>query len=248
MNAPVSISDVSGVREALSILGLETDVRGDVDASTLKAAFRKAVKAERPDQAGGDAERFRRVIAAYRLIQAHQPPRPALSAPAARPAPAPVLVLSPMQALAGGQVEVRLGARTVQVTAPKGLRSGDHLRLRRGAADGSDLYLSVLIRPEDGLSVVGDDLFMTWAVERRLMADGGRVEIETPVGTRSAWITADMAAPVRVRLKDLGLPARGSRPAGHLFVTLEPSSDAPSAAEGLLVRFTRVWTQERLAA
>ena len=174
MSAPVSISDVSGVREALSILGLETDVRGDVDASTLKAAFRTAVKAARPDQAGGDAERFRRVIAAYRLIQAHQPPRPALSAPAARPAPTPVLVLSPMQALAGGQVEVRLGARTVRVTTPKGLRSGDHLRLRRGAADGSDLYLSVLIRPEDGLSVVGDDLFMTWAVERRLMADGGR--------------------------------------------------------------------------
>ena len=57
-----------------------------------------------------------------------------------------------------------------------------------------------------------------------------------------------MAAPVRVRLKDLGLPARGSRPAGHLFVTLEPSSDVPSAAEDLLVRFTRVWTQERLAA
>ena len=164
------------------------------------------------------------------------------------PAAAPVLVLSPMQALAGGQVEVRLGARTGRVTTPKGLRSGDHLRLRRGAADGSDLYLSVLIRPEDGLSVVGDDLFMTWAVERRLMADGGRVEIETPVGTRSAWITADMAAPVRVRLKDLGLPARGSRPAGHLFVTLEPSSDVPSAAEDLLVRFTRVWTQERLAA
>lgn len=244
MSAPVSISDVSGVREALSILGLN----GDADASTLKAAFRTAVKAARPDQAGGDAERFRRVIAAYRLIQAHQPPRPALSAPAARRAPTPVLVLSPMQALAGGQVEVRLGARMVRVTAPRGLRSGDHLRLKRGAADGSDLYLSVLIRPEDGLSVVGDDLFMTWAVERRLMADGGRIEIETPVGTRSAWITADMAVPVRVRLKDLGLPARGSRPAGHLFVTLEPSSDVPSAAEDLLVRFTRVWTQERLAA
>ena len=65
---------------------------------------------------------------------------------------------------------------------------------------------------------------------------------------RARWITADMAAPVRVRLKDLGLPARGSRPAGHLFVTLEPSSDVPSAAEDLLVLFTRVWTQERLAA
>ncbi len=107
---------------------------------------------------------------------------------------------------------------------------------------------AVLIRPEDGLSVVGDDIFMTWPTEQRLMADGGRVEIETHAGTRSAWITADMAAPVRVRLKGLGLPARGSREAGHLFVTLTPSSDVPSAAEDLLLRFTRVWTQERLAA
>ena len=39
------------------------------------------------------------MIAAYRLIQAHQPARPALSAPKQRPAPAPVLVLSPMQAI-----------------------------------------------------------------------------------------------------------------------------------------------------
>lgn len=244
MSAHRPSSDVSGVREALAVLG----VAADVDAPTLKAAFREAVKAARPDQAGGDAERFRHVIAAYRLIQAHQPGRAALAPPRIRPAPAPVLALSPMQALAGGKVEVRLGARTVRVTTPKGLRTGDHLRLRQGAADGADLYLAVLIRPEDGLSAMGDDLFMSWPVERRLMADGGRVEIETPMGTRSAWITADMAAPVRVRLKGLGLPARGSRAAGHLFVTLTPSSDTPSAAEDLLVRFTRVWTQERLAA
>ena len=244
MSAHRPAFDVSGVREALAILG----VAGDADAPALKAAFRSAVKSARPDQPGGDAERFRRVIAAYRLIQAHRPVRPALAAPSARPAPAPVLSLTPIQALSGGKVEVRLGARTVRVTAPRGLRTGDHLRLSGGAADGSDLYLSVLIRPEEGLSVMGDDLFMSWPVERRLMADGGRVEIETHAGARSAWITADMAAPVRVRLKGLGLPARGSRAAGHLFVTLTPSSDTPSAAEDLLVRFTRVWTQERLAA
>ena len=237
-------SDVSGVREALSTLGLDSGA----DAAALKAAFRAAVKAARPDQPGGDAERFRRVIAAYRLIQAHRPARPALAAPKVRPAPPPVLVLSPMQAIAGAQVDLRLGGRTVRVTAPAGLRTCEHLRLRRGAADGGDLYLSVLIRPEDGLSVMGDDLFMTWPTEPRLMADGGRVEIETHAGARSAWITPDMTAPVRVRLKGLGLPARGSRAAGHLFVTLTPSSDVPSAAEDLLLRFTRVWAVDRLAA
>lgn len=112
----------------------------------------------------------------------------------------------------------------MRVTAPKGLRSGDHLRLRRGAADGSDLYLAVLIRPEDGLSALGDDLFMTWPTESRLMADGGRVEIETYAGTRSAWITADMTAPVRVRLK--------AGPAGARIAQRRASVRDPDAVVG----------------
>ena len=244
MSAIRSTSDAAAVREALSILGLH----GATDAAALKAAFRAAVKAARPDQAGGDAERFRRVIAAYRLIQAHAPARPSLAAPAERPTPRPVLGLSPMQALAGARVELRLGARTVRVAVPAGLRTGEHLRLRGGATDGSDLYLAVLIRPEDGVSVMGDDLFMSWPTPSRLMDEGGRVEIETHAGARSAWITPEMAAPARVRFKAMGLPARGPHPAGHLFVTLTPSSEAPSAAEDLLVRFTRAWAPERLAA
>ena len=150
--------------------------------------------------------------------------------------------------MTGALINLRVGGRTVRVAVPPGLRTGDHLRLKGGAADGGDLYLPVLIRPEDGLSVMGDDLFMTWPVERRTMADGGRVEIETHAGPRSAWIVPDMTAPVRVRLKGLGLPARGSRGAGHLFVSLIPTHDTPSSAEDLLLRFTRVWTPERLAA
>ncbi|MBA4809149.1 DnaJ C-terminal domain-containing protein, partial [Brevundimonas sp.] len=163
-------------------------------------------------------------------------------------APTPVLTLTPLQALAGARVDLRLGERTVRVAVPAGLRTGEHLRLRGGAVDGGHLYLAVLIRPQDGLSVMGDDLFMSWPTSARLLEEGGRVEIETHAGTRSAWITPEQTAPVRIRLKNLGLPARGSRSAGHLFVTLTPSSDAPSAAEDMLVRFTRVWTPERLAA
>lgn len=244
MNARPTSTDVSGVRDALAVLGLSEGA----DAAALKVAFRTAVKAARPDQVHGDAGRFRQVIAAYRLIQAHQPARPALAAPPVPPPPSPVLAISPMQAVTGARIQLRLGGRTVRVAVPPGLRTGDHLRLKGGAADGGDLYLPVLIRPEDGLSVMGDDLFMTWPVERRTMADGGRVEIETHAGPRSAWIVPDMTAPVRVRLKGLGLPARGSRGAGHLFVSLIPTHDTPSSAEDLLLRFTRVWTPERLAA
>jgi curved DNA-binding protein len=57
-----------------------------------------------------------------------------------------------------------------------------------------------------------------------------------------------VASPYRLRLRGLGLPPRGARSQGHLFVALIPSEDTPSAAEDLLARFTRVWTPERQAA
>lgn len=238
-----SAPEVASSQEALALLGLT----GPAEGAALTAAFRAAVKAARPDQPGGDEARFRKVIAAWRLLQA-EGGRRALEAPAAPAPPRPVVAITPAEALGGGRVFVALGGgRTIDVRVPMGLRSGEHLRLKGAAEDGTDLYLPVLIRAADGLSALGDDLYMTFPVAPRLLEDGGRLEIETWAGPCSAWLVAGQQT-LRIRLKGLGLPARGKRPLGHLFVTLEPSADAPSAAEDLLVRFTRVWTPDRLAA
>jgi curved DNA-binding protein len=235
-------SEVTSLSEAWTLLGLT----GPAEGAALTTAFRAAVKSARPDQDGGDEARFRKVIAAWRLVQA-QAGQPVLEAPTAPPAPQAVIAITPREALEGGAVSVTVEGRTLKVQAPAGLRSGEHLRLKGGAADGADLHLPVLIRATDGLNVIGDDLYMDWPVARRLVEDGGRIEIDTHAGSRSAWIVAGQE-PLRLRLRGLGLPARGSRPQGHLFVTLIPSEDAPSAAEDLLVRFTRVWTPDRMAA
>lgn len=235
--------DLLTLAEAHALLGLS----GPADAGVAAAAFRRAVKAARPDLPEGDAERFRRVIAAWRLIQALEP-APALPPPApARNASVPVRV-TPLQALSGAAVTVSHGRRRLKVHVPAGLRNGDRLRLAGAGRDGADLFLPVLIRAADDLTVLGDDLFMTAPVPARVLADGGRIEIATHAGPRTAWVTAGLEAPVRLRLRDLGLPARGRRPAGHLFVTLEACADAPSAAEDLLARFARVWTSDRIAA
>ena len=234
--------EVASTREAYALLGLT----GPAEGAALTAAFRIAIKAARPEAAGGSEARFRRTIAAWQLIQRQAAPL-ALAAPAVRPSTPPVLAISPLDALNGGVVEVRTNGRTLRVQAPAGLRTGEHLRLKSAGEDGADLYLPVLVRGAHGLRAVGDDLYMTCPVPPRLLEDGGRLEIETHAGTRSAWLVAGHQ-PLRLRLKGLGLPARGSRPLGHLFVTLEPSEDGPSAAEDLLVRFTRVWTPDRLAA
>lgn len=228
--------------DAWGVLGLP----GPVQIGAATAAFRAALKASRPDQSGGDETKFRQVIAAWRLIQA-QGACLALAPPTQRPRPLPAVTITPLDALAGCKARVRLDGRTFQIAAPRGLRSGEHLRLKGAGPQGGDLHLPVLIRGAGGLSAVGDDLYMTCPVPPRLLEDGGRLEIETHAGPRSAWLVAG-CQPLRLRLSNLGLPARGSRPQGHLFVTLEPSEDAPSAAEDLLVRFTRVWTPDRMAA
>ena len=241
-------ADSPSFMDARRLLGLDAPA----GPQALAAAFRIAVKASRPDQPGGDADRFRRVIAAYRLLQTETRALPAprkLSetshAQGARPAPLPppLVVLTPMQALTGGSVIVKAWGRSLLVHVPPGVRTADRIRLKDGPS-----LLRVLIRPADGLSVLGADLFMDWPIAPRLMRDGGRIEIDTHAGLQSAWLVPDMVEPVRLRLPGLGLPARGKRAAGDLFVKLIPSDDLPSAAEDMLLRFTRVWTPERMAA
>ncbi|HZV84584.1 MAG TPA: DnaJ C-terminal domain-containing protein [Brevundimonas sp.] len=234
--------EVASPSEAYALLGLT----GPADGATLTDAFRAAVKAARPEAQGGDEAHFRRVIAAWRLIQ-QIAPTPVLAPPVRSDAMSPTVTITPLIALRGGKAEIRLARRRLAVTVPQGVRTGERLRLRGGGVDGADLFLPVLIRGSDGLSAVGDDLYMSWPTSDRLLADGGRLEIETHAGARSAWLVGGCQPP-RLRLKGLGLPARGRRPQGHLFVTLKPSRDAPTAAEDLLVRFTRVWTPDRLAA
>eukprot|EP01035_Chromulina_nebulosa_P006934 gene6934-9353_t len=63
------------LNEAFAVLGLH----GPAEQAAVTRAFRLAVKSARPDQPGGDAERFRRVISAYRLIQNTGAARPALA-------------------------------------------------------------------------------------------------------------------------------------------------------------------------
>jgi curved DNA-binding protein len=233
------------IRDARAMLGLH----GPSDADTLTRAFRAAVMAARPDLPGGDADRFRRVIEAYRLIQQAGGHAPALAAPVIRPAAQPVIGVEIAMALNGGAIEVAApDGRPLRVTVPAGLRTGDHIRLRGAGEGGVDLFMAVRLVGDDGLRAMGDDLHMTAAIEPRLLNDGGRVEIETHAGPRSAWLAPAGPQPARIRLKGLGLPARGARPCGHLFVTLTPGEDAPSAAEHLLQRFNHVWAAQRMAA
>lgn len=229
------------IKDARARLGL-------VDAAGRDAvgpAFRKAAKAA---VLLGDDAALRAAIVARDLLLADAP-QLVLSGPKGSGPKPPTLGLTPRQALSGGVIETRLpGGRRVRILAPPGVRTGDSIRLRGAGPSGEDLYLPAVIRSGDGLTVVGDDVYMTAPCPPRVLEEGGRIEIETHAGVRDAWVARGLKEPVRLCLRGLGLPARGSRPAGRLYVRLEPEAGAPSAAEDLLARFHRVWTSERLAA
>lgn len=215
--------------DALSLLGLDAGA----DAARLRQAFHAAVKASHPDRPGGDAARLRGVIDAYRTLQARPSPPPPGAVVERRTAR---LILTPAEAMVG--VVRRLaasGGGDLMVRLPAGLRSGDWVQV------GVSL-LAVMIKGDGEASVIGDHLCITVAVEPSLLRIGGRVAVATPSGAKDLWVSAGDGARGLVRLRGEGLPARGGRPRGDLFVRLKPASTAAeSPAQSKLRRFTADW-------
>jgi curved DNA-binding protein len=217
--------------EARALLG----VRPQASATDLRRAFRDAAKAAHPDRAGGSSDRFRRVMAAYRQLEeaSAEVIAPRVSVTAAEHGK---LVISPLQAWNGGAVEHRMAdGRTLRIRLPVGLRNGDLVRAEGEAFE-------VAIEAREGMTVRGDDLWLTVQVAPRILEEGGRVAVVTPIGRRILWVSKKAGERRLVRAPGLGLPARGRRPQGCLFVRLAPKAGPlDSAARNLLRRFTAVW-------
>lgn len=230
--------DVKRAREVLGVAPLATQAE-------LRRAFREAAKSAHPDRPGGSAERFREVTDAYHLLQ-HLKPASARSTrvnqpPAAvtRPAPAVDNTLSvpPLLAMTGGSLEHRLAdGRKIRISLPPGLRAGDKLRA-------GENEFEIAVRGDGQMMVRGDDLWITVAVEPQVLAEGGRVALETPLGRRVVWITKKAGERGLVRLVGQGLPARGRHRQGHLFLRLaaQEANKGDTAAQTLLRRFAAAW-------
>ncbi|HEX7884661.1 MAG TPA: DnaJ domain-containing protein [Phenylobacterium sp.] len=219
------------LKTAREILG----VSSAATPAEVRQAFRDAAKRAHPDS-GGDEGAFRQVVDAYQRLQ--DPLGDRFVSPPVRPraTPDPDLEISPRLALEGGDIDHRMpDGQLIRITLPRGLRSGDKVR-----AAGAEL--AVYIRAMDGVLVRGDDLWMTAKVGPGLLKKGGRITVDTPLGPRSIWVDRKAAERGLVRVEGEGLPARGRRPAGCLFVRLSATpSLADSAALALLRRFAAAW-------
>src|SRR6185312_8717879 len=123
----------------------------DAPPSTWRAAFQREAKAAHPDR-GGDSERMRLVIEAYRFLKAmgapapeprpqprarpqptaaraEPPPEPKAQAEPADDRPVPPLKISIVEAFRGAERLVRIrSGQKFKVRLPAGLQSGDMVR------------------------------------------------------------------------------------------------------------------------
>jgi curved DNA-binding protein len=133
------------------------------------------------------------------------------------------------------QGRLTLQDRQLEVTIPKGVRGGQHLRLsgQGGAgADGApsgDLYLEIVFAPAPPFRVEDRDVFVDLPVAPWEAALGASVTLPTPDGSVQLSVPAGSSAGRKLRLKGRGLP---SDPPGDLYAVLSialPSAVTPNA-------------------
>ena len=217
--------------QARAILGLAPGA----SPHAVTGAFRAAAKEAHPDRPGGDAARFRDILAAYRLLQA-LPRLPAVIPTEAVPTAEPHVEIAPLTALNGGEAEAVLAdGRRIRVRVPAGARHGESVSVGEAA-------VKVRIGGEAAIQVRGSDLWVTAEVASGVLERGGRAAVATPLGEKVLWISRKVAERGLVRLEGQGLPARGAHPQGSLFIRLVCAAGMrESVAREQLRRFAAAW-------
>jgi curved DNA-binding protein len=125
--------------------------------------------------------------------------------------------------------------RTLKVSIPKGLRSGQTLRLAgqgfpgMGEGRDGDLYLDVVIRPHRRYRVEGRDIYLDIPLSHTAAALGVVVNVPTPAGSVQLTVPPGSAFGRKLRLKGKGIPGE---PAGDLYaVIVQAEAESGSVAQ-----------------
>ncbi len=116
-----------------------------------------------------------------------------------------------------------LAERQLAVQIPKGVRTGQHLRLAGQGEAGSagrpagDLFLEITLKPHAHFQVDGADVYLDLPVAPWEAALGADVVVPTPDGTVELSIPPGSVAGRRLRLRGKGIPGN---PPGQFYVRL----------------------------
>jgi curved DNA-binding protein len=121
--------------------------------------------------------------------------------------------------------QVRNKMRTLKITIPAGIISGQQLRLTKqgmpgmGGGPAGDLYLEIDVAPHQFFTLQNRDVYLTLPVTPWEAALGAKIAVPTLGGAVEMKIAPDSQAGQKLRLKGRGLP--GKPTAGDQFVLLQ---------------------------
>jgi DnaJ-class molecular chaperone len=137
------------------------------------------------------------------------------------------------EALAGSERSFTVGGKTVTVRIPKGVRSGQRLRVAgkgRPGMDGGpagDLLLVIEVLAHPLVRIDRDDLEMALPLTFGESLRGGTISVSTPTGDVKVKVPPRAEAGTRLRLKGRGLPRGGKNTrTGDLYLVLMPTPPA----------------------
>jgi curved DNA-binding protein len=122
------------------------------------------------------------------------------------------------------QGQIQSKERTLKVKIPKGIKSGQKIRLHNqgqagiGGANKGDLYIEVGFTPTPLYSVEGSDITTELSISPWQAALGEKVTVPTPTGSIDLSLPKLISSGSKMRLKGRGLP---SKVAGDFFVKLK---------------------------
>ncbi|BAT51972.1 DnaJ protein [Nostoc sp. NIES-3756] len=129
------------------------------------------------------------------------PPRPARRDIEAR------LTLPLEKAYSGGNERIRLeDGRSLEVTMPPGMVTGQTIRLRNQGMGGGDLYLKITVEPHPLFKLEGANIFTQVPVTPSEAVLGGQVEAPTLDGPVKMTIPPGVRSGQRFRLANKGYP------------------------------------------
>jgi curved DNA-binding protein len=118
----------------------------------------------------------------------------------------------------GTERMVDVNGRRLRVQIPAGVTDGSKVRLS-GAVDGGDLVITVRVKPDPRFTRHGADLHTDLPLTLAEALLGAEVPVSTPTGSVKLRIRPDTQNGQEIRLKNRGLPKRGSSTKGDLVVT-----------------------------
>jgi curved DNA-binding protein len=116
------------------------------------------------------------------------------------------------KAYQGGRERIRLeDGRSLEVTMPAGMVSGQRIRLKGQGVSGGDLYLKIDVAPHAFFKLEGTDISCQLPITPSEAVLGGQVEVPTLDGLVKMMIPPGVRSGQRLRLAAKGYPTASNR-------------------------------------